>query len=76
MYGFLYTMAFIIQHKFYYKRMEMVAMTQNELELIGIIKESDDPQAVAAYFFNLFVDYLQKHGPSPESAVAAPLESA
>lgn len=51
-------------------------MTQNELELIVIIKESDDPQAVAAYFFNLFVDYLQKHGPSPENAVAAPLESA
>lgn len=51
-------------------------MTQNELDMIGIIRESDDPQAVAVYFFNLFADYLQKHGPSPENAVAAPLESA
>ena len=51
-------------------------MTQNELELINIIKESDDPQAVATYFFNLFADYLHTHGPSPENAAAAPLESA
>lgn len=51
-------------------------MTQNELELIGIIKESDDPQAVATYFFNLFLSYLHTHGPSPESVAAGPLESA
>ena len=51
-------------------------MTQNELELIEIIQESDDPQAVGTYFFNLFVDYLHKHGPSPDNAFVPPLESA
>ena len=51
-------------------------MTENELELIHIIKESDDPQAMAMYFFNLFADYLHTHGQSPENVAAVPLESA
>ena len=42
-------------------------MTDNELELLQIIQESENPSIVAEYFFNLFFDYLQKHGPSPKT---------
>ena len=50
-------------------------MNENEKELIRIIRESEDPQLVAIYFFTLFADYLQKHGPSPENAAADQLVS-
>ena len=52
----------------YEHRLEMENMTEHELELIQIIRESEDPTAVAVYFFNLFLDYLQKHGPAPEAS--------
>lgn len=51
-------------------------MTEQEKELLQIIHESADPEAVAAYMLNLFLDYLHTHGPSQEKLVAAPLESA
>lgn len=51
-------------------------MTENEIELLRIVRESDDPKAVAEYMFNLFSEYLQKHGPSQGTHPAAPLESA
>ena len=50
-------------------------MSANEKELIHIIRTSDDPEAVALYFFSLFEDYLRTNGPSPEMPVASPLES-
>lgn len=51
-------------------------MSNNELELIITIRESEDPKAVAAFFFNLFADYLQTHGPSQEKTSAVLQESA
>ena len=51
-------------------------MNENEKELIRIIRESEDPKAVAIYFFTLFEDYLRTHGPSLEKPSAEPLESA
>lgn len=51
-------------------------MTEQEKELLQIIHESVDPEAVAEYMLNLFLDYLRTHGPSQEKHVAAPLESA
>lgn len=51
-------------------------MSNNELELIGIIRESEDPKAVAEYFFSLFSNYLQTHGPSQEKTSADLQESA
>ena len=57
------------------KRMEMCDMSENELELIAIIRESADPQAVAAYAFTLLLDYLRKSAPSQEIPSADPLES-
>ena len=56
--------------------LEMCYMKDNEKELIQIIRNSEDPMAVAEYFITLFADYLQTHGPSPENAAAVPLESA
>ena len=35
-------------------------MTDNERDLINIIRESDDPEKVASYMLNLFLDYLDK----------------
>ncbi len=51
-------------------------MSQNELELINLLHENDNPEMVADYMLSLFLDYLHKHGPSQEMPVAAPLESA
>ena len=51
-------------------------MTEQEKELMQIIHESADPEAVAAYMLNLFLDFLQKHGPAQDTLVAIPLESA
>ena len=51
-------------------------MTSNEQELLSIIRNSEDPDKVAEYAFNLFLDYLHKHGSSQESASAVPRESA
>ena len=51
-------------------------MTQNEMELIKIIRDSSDPENVANYMFNLFLDYLRTHGPSQETPVAVLQESA
>lgn len=41
-------------------------MTENEEMLLGIIRESEAPEKVAEYMFNLFLDYLRTHAPSQE----------
>ena len=51
-------------------------MSENETELINLIRDSANPELVAQYMFNLFLDYLRKHAQSPETPSAAPLESA
>jgi hypothetical protein len=51
-------------------------MTENEVELINLLHENDNPEMVAEYMLSLFLDYLHKHGPSQEKPAAAPLESA
>ena len=51
-------------------------MTKNEKELLAIIQESEDPEKVANYMLNLFLGYLQTHGPSQEKRAAAPPVSA
>ena len=51
-------------------------MTEQEKELLQIIHESVDPEAVAEYMLNLFLDYLRTHGPVQETPCAIPLESA
>lgn len=50
-------------------------MTQNEKELIEIIQNSSDPEKVANYMLNLFLDYLRTHAPSQEKPAAVLLES-
>lgn len=55
---------------------EGLTMTDNEKELINIIRTSEDPQKVAEYMLNLFLDYLRTNAPSEEKAPASPRESA
>ena len=45
-------------------------MTENERELITLLRESDDPEKVAIYMLNLFLDYLHTHAPSQEKPSA------
>ena len=51
-------------------------MNEQEKELLRIIHESSDPEAVAAYMLNLCLDYLRTHGPSQEKHAADPPVSA
>lgn len=51
-------------------------MTSNEIELISLIRNSEDPKAMAEYMFNLFLEYLRTHAPSQETPSADPQESA
>lgn len=55
---------------------EGLTMTDNEKELINIIRTSEDPQKVAEYMLNLFLDYLRTNAPSEEKAAVSPRESA
>ncbi len=51
-------------------------MTSNEKELLDIVRNSPDPQKVAEYMLNLFVDYLRTAAPSQESPFVSQEESA
>lgn len=51
-------------------------MTENENELINIIRGSRDPESVTQYMLNLFLDYLRTHAPCQGTPSADPLESA
>lgn len=50
-------------------------MTKNEEELFRVIYENDNPEKVASFMFNLFLDYLRTHAPSQEKPAAGPLVS-
>ena len=45
-------------------------MTKNEEMLLGIIRESEQPEKVAAYMLNLFLDFLRTQSPSQETPSA------
>lgn len=51
-------------------------MTDNEMKLIDLISNSNDPENVATYMLNLFLDYLHTHAPSQEIPAADLSESA
>lgn len=51
-------------------------MSDNESELLEIIRNSNDPEKVANYMLNLFLDYLRTHAPSQETPSADLPESA
>ena len=51
-------------------------LSENETELIELIRENDKPEKVAGYMLSLFLDYLRTHGPSQEIPSADPLVSA
>ena len=45
-------------------------MTENERELVNLLRENDNPEKVASYMLNLFLDYLHTHAPSQEKPSA------
>lgn len=47
-------------------------LSNDERELLSIIKNSTDPEKVAAYALNLFLDYLRKHGSSQDDSCERP----
>lgn len=51
-------------------------MTSNEIELISLIRNSEDPKKMAEYMFSLFSEYLRTHAPSQEKPSADLQESA
>ena len=53
-----------------------LGMTDNEKELINLIRDSSDPEKVASYMLSLFLDYLRTHAPSQEKPSVDLQESA
>ena len=51
-------------------------MSKNEIELIELVRNSEDPELVAQYMLSLFLDYLRTHGPDPEKPSGNLQESA
>lgn len=51
-------------------------MSKTDQEIFALIRESSDPEKVAAYMISLCLDYLRTHGPSQETASFAHQESA
>ena len=49
-------------------------MTENEKELIKLLRENDNPEKVASYMLSLFLGYLHKHAPSQETPAVVPQE--
>ena len=47
-------------------------MTDYKVEFMKVIDESEEPEKVALYVLNLFLDYLGKSLPSQEMPVAVP----
>lgn len=45
-------------------------MTENEIKLINLLRDSDSPEKVAEYMLSLFLDYLHTHSPSQEKPSA------
>ena len=45
------------------------------MELINLVRDSVNPELVAQYMLNLFLDYLRTHGPDQEIPAAIPQES-
>ncbi len=51
-------------------------MSENDVEIIELLRENDNPELVARYMLSLFLDYLRTHGPSQEISAVDPPESA
>lgn len=47
-------------------------MTDYKVEFMRVIDESEEPEKVALYVLNLFLDYLGKSSPSQEKLAAVP----
>lgn len=46
-------------------------MTQNEKELVGLIRENDNPAEAVLTAIEIILSFLEQHGSSQEQAVVA-----
>ena len=51
-------------------------LSENEIKLVEVLRENDNPGKVAGYMLSLFLDYLRTHGPSLDKPAADPQVSA
>ena len=51
-------------------------MNKNELELLNIIRTSDNPQQATLIAIDIICQYIKQHGSSPRQQVADPPVSA
>lgn len=51
-------------------------MTENELELLYIIRTSENPEKTLKTAMDLLIDFLGKHEALPDTSFARPPESA
>ena len=51
-------------------------MTKNELELLNIIRTSDNPQQATMIAIDIICQYIRQHGSSPRPPAADPPVSA
>ena len=54
------------------KNSEEEKMKDYKVEFMKVIDESEEPEKVALYVLNLFLDYLGKSSTSPETHAAVP----
>jgi hypothetical protein len=54
------------------KNSEEEKMKDYKVEFMKVIDESEEPEKVALYVLNLFLDYLGKSSPSQETHAAVP----
>lgn len=54
------------------KNSEEEKMKDYKVEFMKVIDESEEPEKVATYILNLFLDYLGKSSPSQEKPAAVP----
>ncbi len=54
------------------KLSEEKTMTDYKAEFMKVIDDSEDPEGMATYILNLFLDYLGRSSPSPETHAAVP----
>lgn len=51
-------------------------MSETDVEILKMVRESKHPELMAQYMFNLCLDFLRTHDPVEETSVSCPQESA
>ena len=65
-----------IEHLFQSLQKENAAMTENELELLYIIRTNENPEKALGIALDLMIDFLTQHEALRDTSSARPRESA